>query len=339
MTAWTISARSAARPASCRASSSTSEPSSPTSSLSPARASLRSWPLSGTPGSGPGCAPAPYLAISASVTGVSPAGASRRACRAASICCLERRPRLRVDRRCLARLRRSAHPGDQEYHETGFPAHIWNAAWIGGQRSSRPQPAIPPSSTSTSPAKSAGRPGSDPRNPVQSGYLPPAATPSSQQPRRQRHPRHHLPDVPHYPGQRPHRRTDPQRHRNPRRHHERASNPACRRPRQRTHAPSDSDPAHRSTQRMTGSHPALHASGDCAPPSRRPLPGKPWKGLPPRSPKPGPARLRGKKVRRGTNDHPACCRNPQRRQNIRRSGGRSAARIGPSPGDQATMPR
>ena len=40
--------------------------------------------------------------------------------------------------------------------------------------------------------------------------------------------------------QRPHRRTDPQRHRNPRRHQERASYPACRRPRQRTHAPSDS---------------------------------------------------------------------------------------------------
>jgi len=134
MAAWTISARSAARPASRRVSSSTSEPSSPTSSLSPARASLRSWPLSGTPGSGPGGAPAPYLAISASVTGVSPADASRRACRAAPICCLERRPRLRADRRCLARLRRSAHPGDQEHHETGFPAHIWNAAWIGGQR-------------------------------------------------------------------------------------------------------------------------------------------------------------------------------------------------------------
>jgi len=36
---------------------------------------------------------------------------------------------------------------------------------------------------------------------------------------------------------------------------------------------------------MTGSHPAIHASGDCAPPSRRPLPGKPWKGLSPGSPK------------------------------------------------------
>ena len=43
MAAWVISARSAARSASCRASSSTLAPSSPTSSLSPARASLRSW--------------------------------------------------------------------------------------------------------------------------------------------------------------------------------------------------------------------------------------------------------------------------------------------------------
>ncbi len=47
---------------------------------------------------------------------------------------LERPPRLRVDRRCLARLRRSAHPGDEEYHEIDFPAHIWNAAWIGRRR-------------------------------------------------------------------------------------------------------------------------------------------------------------------------------------------------------------
>ena len=30
--------------------------------------------------------------------------------------------------------RLGAHPGDEEYHEIDFPAHIWNAAWIGGRR-------------------------------------------------------------------------------------------------------------------------------------------------------------------------------------------------------------
>jgi hypothetical protein len=149
--------------------------------------------------------------------------------------------------------------------------------------------------------------------------LPPSATPSSQQPPPVTASAPRSTGRTSLPGQRPHRRTDPQRHRNPRRHHERASYPACRRPWQRTHAPSDSDPAHRSTHRMTGSHPAIHAVAgrDCAPLSRRPLPEKLWKGSPPGSPKPGSARVRGKKVRRGTNDHPVCCRNPERRQNIR----------------------
>jgi hypothetical protein len=63
------------------------EPSSPTSSPRPVRASLRSWPLSGTPGLQSGLWADPYLAISASITGVSRAGASRRAASICGVCC------------------------------------------------------------------------------------------------------------------------------------------------------------------------------------------------------------------------------------------------------------